>query len=39
MDSVERRWLVAPSSVLLPASQILQHSVNFFFFAESLKER
>lgn len=25
--------------VLLPASQILQDSVNLFFFAESLKER
>lgn len=29
----------APWCVLLPASQILQDSVNLFFFAESLKER
>lgn len=28
-----------PRRVLLPASQILQDSVNLFFFAESLKER
>lgn len=27
------------SSVLLPASQVLQDSVNLFLFAESLKER
>lgn len=38
-QSGERRWLAAPRSVLLPASQILQDSVNLFFFAEPLKER
>lgn len=38
-QSGERRSLVAPTSVLLPASQVLQNSVNLFFFAESLKER
>lgn len=39
MESGERRWLVAPRPALLPASQVLQDSVNLFFFAESLKER
>lgn len=38
-QSGERRSLVAPTSGLLPASQVLQNSVNLFFFAESLKER
>lgn len=38
-QSGARRWLVAPRAALLPASQILQDSVNLFFFAESLKER
>lgn len=38
-QSGDRRSLVAPNSVLLPASQVLQDSVNLFFFAESLKER
>lgn len=38
-QSGERRSLAAPRSGLLPASQILQDSVNLFLFAESLKER
>lgn len=37
--SGERRPLAAPPSLLLPASQVLQDSVNLLFFAESLKER